>query len=61
MDDYVPFDKDEPAFCGSDCYEMWVILLEKAWAKVYGSYSNIISGDPREVIASITGGPTWCI
>lgn len=40
---------------------MWVILLEKAWAKVFGSYGNIISGDPREVIASITGGPTWCI
>lgn len=40
---------------------MWVILLEKAWAKVFGSYSNIIYGDPREVIASITGGPTWCL
>jgi calpain-15 len=38
-----------------------VILLEKAWAKVFGNYGNIISGDPREVIASITGGPTWCI
>lgn len=40
---------------------MWVILLEKAWAKVFGSYGNIVSGDPREVIASITGGPTWFI
>lgn len=40
---------------------MWVILLEKAWAKLFGSYGNIISGDPREVIACITGGPTWCI
>ncbi|CAD8195841.1 unnamed protein product [Paramecium octaurelia] len=61
LDDYVPVFNDQPAFSGSDTQEMWVILLEKAWAKIFGSYGNIISGDPREVIASITGGPTWCI
>ncbi|CAD8179165.1 unnamed protein product [Paramecium pentaurelia] len=61
LDDYVPIYNDQPAFSGSDSQEMWVILLEKAWAKIFGSYGNIISGDPREVIASITGGPTWCI
>ncbi|CAK60734.1 unnamed protein product (macronuclear) [Paramecium tetraurelia] len=61
LDDYVPVYDDQPAFSGSDSQEMWVILLEKAWAKLFGSYANIVSGDPREVIASITGGPTWCI
>ncbi|CAD8121740.1 unnamed protein product [Paramecium sonneborni] len=61
LDDYVPVHNNEPAFSGSDSQEIWVILLEKAWAKLFGSYGNIISGDPREVIASITGGPTWCI
>jgi calpain-15 len=34
------------------------MILEKAWAKISGSYSNIISGTPREVIRSLTGCPT---
>lgn len=37
------------------------MILEKAWAKVFGSYSNIIAGDPREVLRSFTGGNTWTI
>lgn len=35
--------------------------MEKAWAKSFGSYSNIISGDSKEVIHSLTGGPTWIL
>ena len=34
------------------------MLIEKAWAKVHQSYSNIISGTPREVIRALTGCPT---
>ncbi len=37
------------------------MLIEKVWAKIYGSYSNIISGTPREVIRSLTGCPTLTI
>lgn len=34
------------AFCGAQPHhgEIWVMLLEKAWAKVYKSYENIHSG-----------------
>lgn len=35
------------------------MVLEKAWAKIFGSYSNIIAGNPREVLKALTGGITW--
>lgn len=35
------------------------MILEKAWAKVFGSYSNIISGLSSEVFKALTGGVTW--
>jgi calpain-15 len=33
-------------FCGAQPHynEIWVMLLEKAWAKVYKSYENIVAG-----------------
>ena len=37
------------------------MMLEKAWAKVFGSYSNIIAGTPREVFRAFTGGVTWTL
>jgi len=61
MDDYVPVKNNSPAFSHSKEKEGWVLLLEKAWAKAFGSYSNIIAGDSREVFKSIMGGPTWLI
>jgi hypothetical protein len=43
VDDYVPVNKNgEPIFCQPNKNEFWVPILEKAWAKVNGSYANII-------------------
>ena len=33
-----------PLFSSSNGYEIWVLLLEKAWAKIYGSYENVEAG-----------------
>jgi len=38
--------------------EIWVMLLEKAWAKVHGGYSIISGGDSRESLSALTGAPT---
>jgi hypothetical protein len=34
-----------------------VLILEKAWAKVHGSYANIDSGTPLEVFKAVTYAP----
>ena len=34
------------------------MLLEKAWAKLHGSYSMIISGTSQEALAALTQKPT---
>ncbi len=37
--------------------ELWVLILEKAWAKVYESYERIESGHTGEVLRALTGAP----
>ncbi|CAD8105955.1 unnamed protein product [Paramecium sonneborni] len=62
LDDYIPVNNQgNPSFLKNAGAELWVALLEKAWAKMNNNYTDIDGGDPREVIKSITGGPTWLI
>ena len=60
LDDYFPYDpkKNRFAFSKPHNNELWAILLEKAWAKLNGGYSNIIGGIVSEPISSLTGFPT---
>ena len=37
---------------------MWVALIEKAFAKVYGCYENLISGYVDEGINQLTAFPS---
>lgn len=45
------------AFSKTDQNELWVILLEKAYAKAYGSYWEIVGGDPVHALRDLTGAP----
>ncbi|CAK9029372.1 Calpain-type cysteine protease DEK1 (Phytocalpain DEK1) (Protein DEFECTIVE KERNEL 1) (ZmDEK1) [Durusdinium trenchii] len=61
VDDKVPFDPrtDAPAFARPKAgAEKWVLILEKAWAKVNGDYQNIIGGDPGQMLRTLTGART---
>ncbi len=58
IDDYFPVNANKkPAFAGSKNLELWVMLLEKAWAKVHGAFAIVEGGDSRESLAAITGAP----
>ena len=59
IDDYFPCHKGtkKPLFAQSNGGELWVMILEKAWAKVNDSYSNFIGGWSNDVLFSITNFP----
>ncbi len=59
VDDNFPYDVDcsSWAFGRSESNEIWVMLLEKVWAKVNGSYGSIVSGQEYEGLNFLTGAP----
>jgi hypothetical protein len=60
VDDFLPFDKgtNNFKFAKPNGLELWVVLLEKAWAKVNGGYSLTIAGWPSDPLAVLTGFST---
>ena len=60
IDDYLPYNirTRNFAFALPHNNELWAILLEKAWAKLNGGYSNIVGGIVSEPVSSLTGFPT---
>ena len=59
VDDQFPYDpyKEQWAFARSKQNELWVLILEKAWAKVHGSYHRTENGTPGEALPVLTGAP----
>jgi calpain-15 len=57
LDDLIPCQpvSKTPLFNRSAGRELWVILLEKAWAKVNGGFQNIAAGLCREALRTLTG------
>lgn len=65
VDDYFPFDPDtqnwafsRPSKTSERKNEIWVLILEKAWAKVFGSYQRIESGKTSEALYNLIGHGT---
>ena len=60
IDNYVACDpNDEPCFSKGNGPELWVILLEKAWAKIHGSYERIIGGQAHLTFRDLVGAPSY--
>ena len=47
-----------PVFSYSKTNDIWVMVLEKAWAKIHGGYMNISVGTAGEALRDLTGAPT---
>ena len=66
IDDYIPVNQfGSPIFCQPNKDQIWVPLLEKAWAKINKGYANIIgnlfiylAGNPVEIMKAITYAPS---
>jgi calpain-15 len=50
-----------PAFCATPSNQLWPALVEKAYAKAHGCYSNLSGGFIAEGLADLTGAPTETI
>ena len=61
VDDLIPVNqKNQPLFAkASGGNEIWVIILEKCWAKLHKSYAAISGGLPHEVLHAFSGAPTF--
>jgi len=59
IDDYFPCAPfDTPIFSRSHGNELWVLLVEKAYAKLHGNYMLLKGGWAREGMLDLTGCPT---
>ena len=57
IDDCIPVLKGTttPFFTKTNSFEIWGLLLEKAWAKVNGGYLNIVSCSISDLFRALTG------
>jgi calpain-15 len=60
VDDLFPCSTETgwPIFTTSSDGNLWIMLLEKAWAKVHGGYWQIKTGFSREALRDLSGAPT---
>lgn len=65
MDDFIPCmgstQNAYPCFTRAEGNELWVIMVEKAWAKVHGSYERTAWGYPSLAMRDLTGAPAFSL
>ena len=61
IDDWIPVKNEIPVFSKSNGHELWVILLEKAWAKLHGTYQRIETGLSITALRDLTGAPSYLL
>eukprot|EP00754_Rhynchopus_humris_P027649 Rhum_TRINITY_DN150_c0_g1::Rhum_TRINITY_DN150_c0_g1_i1::g.471::m.471/K08582/CAPN15; calpain-15 len=59
VDDYLPCSGPKPAFARNrdEPNELWVSLVEKAYAKIHGSFAAIQTGGSAPALGDLTGCP----
>jgi len=58
LDDYFPCKPfSGPIYTKTSDDELWVAVLEKAYAKIYGCYERLVSGSPYHSLPDLTGNP----
>jgi len=59
VDDYIPYDTvcKWPVFAGKKTKNIWPILLEKAWAKINGTFEDIVTGSAWEGLKTLLPYP----
>lgn len=59
VDDFFPcYPEGEPIFAKCHGNELWVMLLEKAYAKLHGNYYLLRGGFVNEALLDLTGCPS---
>ncbi|KAL5267544.1 hypothetical protein ACHWQZ_G004545 [Mnemiopsis leidyi] len=62
VDDYFPCSPNKKlTFAQSDRKQLWVPIIEKAVAKLYGGYHNLKAGHCSEGLQLLTGAPIECL
>ena len=62
VDDYFPCRPfGTPIFSRAHGNELWVLLIEKAYAKLHGNYYALRAGFVNEGMIDLTGCPTQCL
>ena len=59
VDSFLPCKNGQPCFSKANGSELWVLILEKAWAKLHGSYERIIGGQAHQTFRDVLGAPSF--
>jgi calpain-15 len=61
VDDWIPVKGNQLAFASNKDKEIWVCLLEKAWAKLHKTYARTEAGLPHFATIHLLGTPAYSV